>query len=121
MENKKNWDAYTNEAGEKCIGFVSKNQITIAPNVRYEVELNTGKVLRLGENQATGNKSKLLAILLALFLGGLGVHKFYLGENKNGFIYLLFCWTYIPALFGLFEAISMIGMSTEKFNEKFNQ
>ena len=121
MEDKKNWDAYTNESGEKCIGFVSKNQITIVPNTRYEIELNTGKVLRLGGGNVTGDKNKVLAVLLALFLGGLGVHKFYLGQTKYGFIYLLFCWTYIPAVFGLFEAIQMIGMSKERFDEKFNR
>ena len=31
-------------------------------------------------------KSKLVAVLLAFFLGGIGVHDFYLGYNKNGII-----------------------------------
>lgn len=67
------------------------------------------------------DKDKTLAGLLALFLGGLGVHKFYLGENKNGFIYLLFCWTYIPAIFGLVEGIQMLTMSKEKFINKYSK
>ena len=66
-------------------------------------------------------KSRTIAILLALFLGGLGIHKFYLGENKYGVIYLLFCWTYIPALFAMIEAIQMMAMGEKKFNEKFNK
>ena len=33
-------------------------------------------------------KQKLVAALLALFLGGLGIHHFYLGDNKKGIIYL---------------------------------
>lgn len=36
----------------------------------------------------SGEKSKLAAILLALFLGNLGVHDFYLGNKRNGFIKL---------------------------------
>ena len=36
-----------------------------------------------------GGKSKMAAALLAFFLGGLGVHKFYLGYNRAGIIMLL--------------------------------
>lgn len=31
-------------------------------------------------------KDKLIAILLCLFLGGLGIHNFYLGETKKGVV-----------------------------------
>lgn len=31
-------------------------------------------------------KSKLVAVLLAFFLGGIGIHDFYLGYNKYGII-----------------------------------
>ena len=34
-------------------------------------------------------KNKIIAGLLALFLGSLGIHWFYLGDNKKGLIYLL--------------------------------
>ncbi|MBA5727517.1 TM2 domain-containing protein [Bombella mellum] len=36
-----------------------------------------------------GGKSKVIAGLLALFFGGLGIHKFYLGYNRAGIIMLL--------------------------------
>ena len=39
--------------------------------------------------QATSDKSKIAAGLLALFLGTLGIHKFYLGYQKEGVIMLL--------------------------------
>lgn len=35
-----------------------------------------------------GDKSKIVAALLAFFLGGFGVHDFYLGNKRNGFIKL---------------------------------
>ena len=34
-------------------------------------------------------KSKLTAILLCFFLGGLGIHRFYIGYTLIGFIQLL--------------------------------
>ncbi|MBE5946577.1 MAG: NINE protein [Lachnospiraceae bacterium] len=53
-------------------------------------------------------KSKLVAGLLGIFLGGLGIHKFYLGNVGAGIVYLLFCWTYIPALIGFCEGIGYL-------------
>lgn len=42
------------------------------------------------EMQGSGKeKSKVVAGLLALFLGSLGIHKFYLGYKKEGLIMLL--------------------------------
>ncbi len=37
----------------------------------------------------SGEKSKIAAGLLAIFLGGLGIHKFYLGYTAQGLVFLL--------------------------------
>ena len=64
-------------------------------------------------------KSRVAAILLALFLGGLGAHKFYLGQVGMGLLYLVFCWTGIPAIVALFEAILYLLASDEDFQKKY--
>ena len=38
---------------------------------------------------ASGGKSQLVALLLAIFVGGLGIHRFYLGYTTIGIIQLL--------------------------------
>lgn len=68
---------------------------------------------------APNGKSKLAAALFALFLGGIGIHKFYLGQVGWGIAYLIFCWTFIPAMIAFVEAILLFVMSEEKFNQKF--
>jgi TM2 domain-containing membrane protein YozV len=78
---------------------------------------NCGARLR---RSARGDKSKIAAGLLALFLGGLGIHKFYLGRGGWGVLYLLFCWTFIPAIVAFFEAIILLTMSDDRFDEKYN-
>ena len=63
-------------------------------------------------------KNKLAAALLALFLGGLGVHKFYLGKTGMGLVYLLFCWTFIPAIVGFVEGLIYLTESDADFARK---
>lgn len=50
-------------------------------------------------------KDSTVYLLLALFLGGIGIHQFYAGNSGKGWMYLLFFWTVIPAVLALFDAI----------------
>jgi TM2 domain-containing membrane protein YozV len=65
-------------------------------------------------------KSRTTAAVLAFCLGGLGVHRFYLSQTGLGFVYLIFCWTFIPAIVGFIDFIIWISMTDEKFNQKYN-
>ena len=66
------------------------------------------------------NRSRTSAAIFAFFLGGLGVHKFYLGRPGTGIVYLLFCWTFVPAIIGFIEGIVYLSMSDAEFNAKYN-
>jgi hypothetical protein len=63
-------------------------------------------------------KSKSVAVILALLLGGLGIHRFYLGQWW-GIFYLLFCWTFIPTFIAFLEAIVFIFTSDTNWMEKY--
>ncbi|MCO4783150.1 MAG: NINE protein [Candidatus Cloacimonetes bacterium] len=65
-------------------------------------------------------KNKLAAAVLAFFLGGFGVHKFYLGRPFMGLLYLLFCWTGIPSFISVIEAVILLISSEEQFHLKYN-
>nr|WP_295660666.1 NINE protein [Polymorphobacter sp.] len=64
-------------------------------------------------------KSKGTAIILALLLGGIGIHKFYLGRGGAGFLYLLFCWTFIPAVVAFIEALVYAATDEDSFHLKY--
>jgi TM2 domain-containing membrane protein YozV len=68
---------------------------------------------------AYGNERKSVgtAVVLALFLGGLGAHKFYLGKPGLGVVYILFCWTFIPSFVAVIEACLM-SKSVKKYNNR---
>ena len=53
-------------------------------------------------------KNKVVAGVLAILLGGLGIHKFYLGKLGQGGLYLLF------------EGILYLFKSDEEFNREYN-
>ncbi|RYG41251.1 TM2 domain-containing protein [bacterium] len=44
-----------------------------------------------GYGVPVSHRSKVAAILLAFFLGGIGIHRFYLGYTGVGVAMLLFC------------------------------
>lgn len=72
-------------------------------------------------NQRYKMKNKGTAVVLAILLGGFGVHKFYLGENKIGILYLCFFWTFIPSIIGIIDGILILSLSDENFNRKYNK
>lgn len=65
-------------------------------------------------------KDKNTAGLLALFFGGVGVHRFYLGQRGLGILYILFCWTLVPFLIGFVDALIFFLQSPKAFNVKYN-
>lgn len=77
---------------------------------------------------STAEKSRIVAALLAFFLGGLGIHKFYLGKNSAGLIMLLvsifgaillFIPTIIIGVIAFVEFIVYLTTSDEDFEARY--
>ena len=68
-------------------------------------------------------KSKVAAGLLAIFLGGLGIHKFYLGYNGAGIVHVVlvitFFFFWVSLLISLIEGIIYLTKSDEDFAESY--
>lgn len=65
-------------------------------------------------------KNKTTAGVLALLFGGIGVHKFYMGKPVLGILYLLFCWTFIPAIIAFIEGLMYLFEDEAKFQARLN-
>lgn len=69
---------------------------------------------------STENKSWSATLLLCLFLGGLGAHRFYVGKNSSAIaillLNLLLGWLIIPLIItGLWVIIDLIMICTGDF------
>lgn len=71
--------------------------------------------------QKTGSSDteQVAAGILAILLGGIGIHKFYQGNTRNGVLYLCLFWTGIPAILGLVEGVLMLIADEEEYYEKY--
>ena len=49
--------------------------------------------------------NKTLYVLCSLFLGGVGIHKFYADKVWQGVLHLVFFWTTIPTIISIIHGI----------------
>ena len=101
-----------------------------ADNIKEEAK-KTADDIKEAWNETTnsGENKKILAALMGILFGGLGVHKFILGYNKEGLVLLgitlvsipLMCvfigilTIYIAPIIGLIEGIIYLTKSDEEF------
>ena len=78
-------------------------------NEQLQNEILKEQLAQLKSMKEDSNKPSLMVyILLALFLGGIGAHDFYVGKPAKGLIKLVFCWTGIPTIISLFNIIGAL-------------
>jgi len=68
---------------------------------QYGNKLDTQQKLYFQQEYDKQSRNPSTALILALLLGGVGAHRFYLRQWGLGVAYLLFVWTYIPAFIAL--------------------
>lgn len=86
-------------------------------NEQLQNEILKEQLKQLKEGNNNQNKPSLVVyILLALFLGGIGAHDFYVGKTGKGLIKLAFCWTGIPAFVAIFNIIGAL-MNKQNFKQ----
>jgi len=104
-EDKTNFEKAKNNLGDA------------ADNIGDEFK-DTAKEFKGGWNEMThhGENKKILAGILAILIGSLGIHKFVLGYNKEGVIQILLSFLCgLGGLIALVEGIIYLTKSDEEF------
>lgn len=99
------------------------------PNCGADIHENTEICLSCGYHipaekvQPIVYKSKMIAAVLGLILGGLGIHNFYLGYSSKGFIQIVLFFmgiisfgltTFISVIWGIVDALLILTGSIER-------
>ncbi|QVK19595.1 TM2 domain-containing protein [Mycoplasmatota bacterium] len=80
---------------------------------------NSKKSKKAKKDEFVIGKNKVIAILLALFLGRYGMHKFYLGKPALGFVYLIFSRYQIIMFFSICDAFIYLFTDNETWLKEY--
>lgn len=121
----KNCGAEINENAVACMacGFAKGDGVKFCANCGKEINpgaaicTNCGAAVKSAAVVNGEAKSKLVAVLLAFFLGSIGVHDFYLGYNKYGIIKIILtvCTGIGGGIWALIDFVRLLtgGISTD--------
>lgn len=63
-------------------------------------------------------RDRQAAALLAIFLGTVGAHKWYLRRPWEAVLYCVFFWTFVPTVLGVMEGIWYLSLSDDAFRAR---
>ena len=117
-----------------CVGCgcIPSSGNKFCPNCGAETQSNQVVCIKCGvalvnvSTASGGEKSRVTAALLAIFLGAIGAHEFYLGNQKSALIRLavsivglVIGVTFVMSLIGLIEGIIYLTKSDAEFKQTY--
>ncbi len=108
--------SYCPVCGSNNEAYVKKEPIRENPKQAEKVE---EPFIEPTPKDTRPSKSKIAAGLLAILVGGIGVHEFYLGRVGLRILCILFCWTGTPALIAFIQGIIMLVEDSKTFEDSY--
>ncbi len=81
--------------------------------------------IQVGQRPRTNDKNKIVAALLAFFLGVFGVHRFYLGRIGSGVVMLILTCTFVGAIvtwpWSMIDMLRYLVMTDDEFAARYQR
>ena len=103
--------SYTNRAPQSQL--IPPQPIPNSQTSVQQIVINTQA--NMGITPGVSRKSKMTALLLCIFFGYLGAHKFYVGKTGMGLLYL-----FTLGLFGIGWLVDIILIAIGSFRDEFD-
>ncbi len=97
--------------------FLSVHAVKVVIALVLTVPISLWIIRNKGDELEKPTNHRKIAIVLAVFLGWLGAHRFYLGQIGWGIFYLVLFYFFAPLaiVVGLIDAVRYMFMSDEEF------
>ncbi len=97
--------------------YIASHSIKVLIALLLTVPISLWIIKSKGGQLDKPTNHRKIAIVLAIFLGWLGAHRFYLGQIGWGIFYLAICYFFAPLaiVLGLIDAIRYMFMSDDDF------
>ena len=86
---------------------------------KYEEKVFVEKEAEINTQDTRPQRSKMLMLILSLLFGTFGIQNFYIGRPVRGILCVLFCWTGIPSIVGVIEALIIAMEDTSSFEFRY--
>ena len=102
----------------QVIAYLQVNRVKVLIALLLTVPVSYWLIKRPGGDTPAGLSTRKVAIVLALFLGWLGAHRFYRGQIGWGLLYLVIAYVFTPlaVVIGLVDALRFTLMSEAAFS-----
>ncbi len=91
---------------------ISNNHSTMS---QQQIVINNQNIVTNGMVVGVSRKDKTIALLLCIFLGVLGIHRFYVGKIGSGLLYL-----FTGGLFGIGWIVDICLIASGNFKDNFD-
>lgn len=115
-DGKCGYCGYASRGPEQESENINSDYERVETEQRQQEDVARSPMLKnMGIVPGISRKSKTTALLLCIFLGGLGAHRFYVGKGGTGTLYL-----FTAGFFGVGWIIDIICIATGSFRDEFD-
>lgn len=100
-------------------GYLSRHTAKVLIALLLTVPITLWIIKNKGDELKKPHSHRKIAIVLAIFLGWLGAHRFYQGQIGGGIVFLIIFYVFAPlaVVLGFIDAIRYIFMSDDEFEQ----